>query len=66
MKNTRTIEVWVNTRKIEPSDSPISAAKIQNIICAVAGRMRSMPKLSTNTIASGASMITHLSGLTKT
>ena len=50
--------------KIEPSDRPISAAKIQNITCAVAGRMRSMPKLSTNTIASGARMTTHFTGLT--
>ena len=66
MKNTRTIEVCVNTMKIEPSESPISAAKIQNSICAVAGRMRSMPKLSTNTSASGASITTHFSGLTNT
>ena len=31
----------------------------------MAGRIRSMPKLSTNTSASGDSMITHFSGLTK-
>ena len=42
--------------KIEPSEMPISAAKTQNRICAVAGRMRSMPKLSTKTNASGESM----------
>ena len=26
MKNTCTIEVWVNTKKIDPSDNPTSAA----------------------------------------
>ena len=51
--------------KIEPSEMPISAANSQNSICDVAGRIRSMPKLSTKTSASGDSMITHFSGLTK-
>ena len=50
--------------KIEPSETPISAAKIQNRTCAMAGRIRWMPKLSTKTIASGASMTAHFSGLT--
>ena len=38
MKNTRTIEVWVYTRKIDDSETPISAENTQNSIWAVAGR----------------------------
>ena len=34
------------------------------MICAVAGRMRSMPKLSKNTKPSGAKITTHFSGPT--
>ena len=64
MKNTRTIDVCVNAMKIEPSERPINAAKIQNSTCAMAGRNRSMPKLSTSTNANGESMIAHFSGLT--
>ena len=37
MKNTRTIEVCVYTRKIEESEIPISAENTQNNIWAVAG-----------------------------
>src|SRR5438445_67405 len=54
MKNTRTIEVWVYTRKIEDSEMPISAENTQNSIWAVAGRSRSIPAEITNTMASGA------------
>ena len=64
MKNTRTIEVCVYTRKIDDSEMPISAENTQNSICAVAGLSRLMPNEMANTIASGASMNTHFSGLT--
>ena len=64
MKNTRTIEVWVYTRKMDDSEMPISAENAQNRSCAVAGFRRLMPKEMTNTIASGARMKTHFSGLT--
>ena len=43
---------------------PISAANTQNRICAVEGARRLMPAEITNTIASGASMNSHFSGLT--
>ncbi len=59
MKNTRTIEVWVYTRKIDDSEMPISAENAQNSICAVAGFSRWMPKEMAKTIASGARMNTH-------
>ena len=64
MKNTRTIEVWVYTRKIDDSEMPISAENTQNSIWAVAGCSRLMPAEITNTIASGARMNSHFSGLT--
>ena len=64
MKNTRTIEVWVYTRKIDDNDTPISAENTQNSICAVAGARRLMPAEMTNTMASGARMNSHFSGLT--
>ena len=51
--------------KIELSEIPITAAKTQNRICAMAGRMRWMPKLSTKTNASGESMTAHFSGVRK-
>ena len=64
MKNTRTIEVWVYTRKIDDSEMPISAANTQNSIWAVAGRSRLMPAEIANTMTSGARMNSHFSGLT--
>src|SRR3954470_20283749 len=64
MKNTRTIEVCVYTRKIDDSEIPIKAENTQNSIWAVAGRSRSMPAEITNTMASGARMNSHFSGLT--
>ncbi len=42
----------------------MSAANSQNSSCAVAGRMRSIPKLNSSTNASGASMNSHFIGLT--
>ena len=64
MKNTRTIEVCVYTRKIEDSEMPISAENTQNSIWAVDGARRLMPAEITNTMASGARMNSHFSGLT--
>ena len=49
--------------KIELSERPITAAKAQNTSCAVAVLIRLMPKLSASTKPSGASAITHISGL---
>jgi hypothetical protein len=51
MKNTRTIEVCVYTRKIDDSEMPISAENTQNSIWAVAGRSRLMPAEIANTMA---------------
>ena len=64
MKNTRTIEVCVYTRKIDDSEMPISAANAQNSSWAVAGLSRLMPNEIANTMASGARMNSHFSGLT--
>ena len=64
MKNTRTIEVGVYTRKIDDSETPISAEITQNSIWAVVGRSRLMPNEITITMISGASMNSHFSGLT--
>src|ERR1700704_1657921 len=64
MKNTRTIEVCVYTRKIDDSEMPISAENTQNSIWAAAGCSRLMPAEITNTITSGARMNSHFRGLT--
>ena len=50
MKNTRTIEVCVYTRKIDDSEMPINAENTQNSIWAVAGRSRLMPAEIANTM----------------
>jgi hypothetical protein len=63
MKNTRAIEVPVNTRKTLPSDSPITAAYIQSSNVAVALLIRWMPKLRTRTKPSGARMTIQMSGV---
>ena len=64
MKNTRTIEVWVYTRKIDDSEIPIRAENTQNRICAVDGAKRLMPAEIANTMTKGARMNSHFSGLT--
>lgn len=64
MKNTRTIEVCVYTRKIDDSDTPIKAENTQNRSCAVDGARRLMPAEIANTMTRGARMNSHFSGLT--
>jgi hypothetical protein len=49
--------------KIEASESPISAAKIQNVVCAALTLILRMRAPINKTTPSGASMITHWSGL---
>ena len=61
-KNTWAIEMPVKTAKIQEIDRPISAAKSQKTTCAVASDMRLSPAQKAKTTASGANMITHLSG----
>ena len=64
MKKVRAMLSPVNTMKIEESESPITAAKTRKKSRAVAGCIRCTIAESPNTKASGASMMTHLSGLT--
>ncbi len=52
---TRAIEVPVYIKASGASETPIVTANAQNSICAVAGLMRLMPKLSTITNANGIS-----------
>jgi hypothetical protein len=61
MKKICAIEVFVNTRKIDDSDTPITAANSQNVSCAAPTLIFSMRKERKNTNASGASMTTYFS-----
>src|SRR5215472_12177114 len=62
MKNVRAMLVPVKTRKIEASDSPITAQKAQNSVCAPEAEIDAMRNEKMNTKASGASITTHFRG----
>ena len=64
MKNVRAMLVPVKTRKMDDIERPITAAKARKTSRAVAGCIRCTIAERPNTKASGASMITHFSGLT--
>ena len=63
MKKVWAMLVPVKTRKIDDIDRPITAAKARKTSRAVAGCMRFTVAERPKTKASGASMITHCSGL---
>ena len=45
MKNTLVMLVPVYIKKIEESEAPIKAAKIQKVVCALAADIFAIPKL---------------------
>jgi len=62
MKNTQPTEGGLNPLKSEASDTPTSAAELQNTSCAVAGRIRSRADAQQEHSASGAKTPPHVRG----